>query len=462
MRKTLLALLIVMLSTFASPVAAQASGPIYIVQSGDTLSSIAERFNITVAQLMEANNISDPNLLATGQELVIPGLEGITGILDTKIVGFGDNLRGLTRATQVPLSLLKRLNHIVSPSELYVGVSLIVPQSDNSIQYTAHATTRNGESMLELAVRQNTDVWTLATVNDLSAPWAGLPGDTLYYPGTSTASAPGGFPSGILSAEVKTLPLKQGGTAQVIAKVEDGATLTGILVDQPLHFFPLGDGRQVALQGVYVQLPRGIYPLQLDVSLPDGSSQSYEQMVLVTRGDQPIDVQLVPAIDPNLLVSENQKIVPIISAATPTKFWQGEFILPVGLPYCIKDWFGTPRYFNFNGTNFDYFHGGVDYGVCSPDHPLDIYAAATGTVVFTGFLELHGNTTIVDNGWGVYTIYAHQKDIFVSVGQQIESGQMIGQIGMTGHVTGPHLHWEMWVNGIQVDPLDWLNVLIPG
>ncbi len=70
---------------------------------------------------------------------------------------------------------------------------------------------------------------------------------------------------------------------------------------------------------------------------------------------------------------------------------------------------------------------------------------------------------MIDNGWGVYTLYCHQiqNGIYVTVGQQVQTGQLIGHIGATGHVTGPHLHFEMWVNGVQVNPLDWLNSTFP-
>ncbi len=74
---------------------------------------------------------------------------------------------------------------------------------------------------------------------------------------------------------------------------------------------------------------------------------------------------------------------------------------------------------------------------------------------------VRGNATFIDHGWGVYTAYYHQKEIDVAVGQQVQAGQLIGQIGATGRVTGPHLHFEVWVNGIQVDPLDWLNNTYP-
>jgi len=449
----------------AKPVAAQTptpvTGPVYIVQSGDTLSSIAVRFNVTIADLLTANSMTNANFLDVGQQLIIPGLDGITGILDTEVVNFGDSFNSLVRRTQVSTSLLRKLNRLVSPSEFYVGASMIVPKQDNKSDLTNRFTPANGESMLELAVKQDSDPWTITTLNNLSGTWDDLPGDVLYGQGPASDKTASGLPSAFVSAQIATLPIKQGGTADIIVQPASGATISGTLVDRQLHFFPTGDGHVVALQGVYVELPTGVYPLQLDATLPDGTKQSFEQMVLVITGDQPQTVLAVPPEDPTVMDSEDKQLASIMADATPTKYWQGQFSLPVGLPYCIEDWFGTPRSVAYNGGSYSYFHGGVDYGVCSPEHPYDIFAAAAGKVVFANLLSVRGNATIIDNGWGVYTIYAHQKEIGVTVGQQVEAGQVIGQIGATGHVTGPHLHFEMWVNGIQVNPLDWLNRIYP-
>ncbi len=452
----------IILFSISFPASAQtAEGPTYIVQSGDTLSSIAARFNVALEDLMNANNISNPDLLSAGQELVIPGLQGVSGVLVTEYVQFGDSFRNLSRRTQIGEPMLRKLNRLVSPTELYVGASLIVPQQSTDNGLTIHTTPHKGESLLETAVRQGSDPWTLATLNDLSGTWDALPGDALYSSTGTSDQGASGLPSAFLNAEVKTLPLKQGGTAEIIVKPAEGVTLSGTLVDQPLHFFDMGDGNQVALQGVDVELKPGAYPLRLDATLPDGSSQSFEQMVLVKFGLQNPVLQSVPPTDPDTITAENQQITSIVSNITPTKYWQNEFLLPVAQPWCITEWFGTPRSYTYNGNDFGYFHSGVDYGVCSQEHPLDIYAAAAGKVVFAGMLPIRGNATIIDDGWGVYTIYGHQKEIYVTVGQQIEAGQTIGQIGATGHVTGPHLHWEMWVNGVLVNPLDWLGQSYP-
>jgi murein DD-endopeptidase MepM/ murein hydrolase activator NlpD len=91
----------------------------------------------------------------------------------------------------------------------------------------------------------------------------------------------------------------------------------------------------------------------------------------------------------------------------------------------------------------------------------NIFAPARGEVVFSGPLTVRGNTTVIDHGWGVYSVYMHQSEILVETGDLVEAGQLIGLVGATGRVTGPHLHWEIWAGGVQVDPMPWLQVSYP-
>jgi murein DD-endopeptidase MepM/ murein hydrolase activator NlpD len=82
-------------------------------------------------------------------------------------------------------------------------------------------------------------------------------------------------------------------------------------------------------------------------------------------------------------------------------------------------------------------------------------------VIATGQWNVRGNTTIIDHGQGVYSGIYHQSEILVNPGDQVTPGTLIGQIGNTGRSTGPHLHWDLWVGGIQVDPMAWLNNSFP-
>jgi murein DD-endopeptidase MepM/ murein hydrolase activator NlpD len=92
---------------------------------------------------------------------------------------------------------------------------------------------------------------------------------------------------------------------------------------------------------------------------------------------------------------------------------------------------------------------------------LQIFAPAAGRIVFAAPLTVRGNATIIDHGLGVYSGFWHQSEILVQVGDMVEQGQVIGLVGGTGRATGAHLHWEVWVNGVQVNPLDWLYQAYP-
>jgi len=99
------------------------------------------------------------------------------------------------------------------------------------------------------------------------------------------------------------------------------------------------------------------------------------------------------------------------------------------------------------------YHQGLDIGA---DYGSIIRAAADGTVIEAGPHPSYGNYVKIDHGGGVQTLYAHQSRIAVDVGEEVSRGQTIGYIGSTGVSTGPHLHFEVRVNGEKVDPLLYL------
>ena len=456
-------LLFVILCGFTvQPASAQESGPVYIVQPGDTLSFIASRFNVSINDLLAANPSLNPNVLAEGQEIVIPGLEGVTGVLETEIISFGDSLRSLSRRTQVSDEQLRKLNRLVSPTELYVGTSLIIPTQAQQSSLSTRMAAANGESLLELAVKEGSDPWTLSSINKLSGTWDTLPNDVLYSPTGATESNATGLPSAFQSANIEPLPMLQGSTEVISVQAQDGTTLSGMLVDKPLHFFP-SNSDQVALQGIDALLEPGVYPLLMEATLPDGSKQSFEQMVLVTSGDylsENIILNDATTIDPAVTEPELQNITAITAPATPTRFWDGIFTAPAVYPDCFTSRYGTRRVYKVvnSDTEIPGFHSGLDF--CGGEG-LQIFAPAAGKVVFAAPLTVRGNATIIDHGWGVYSGFWHQSQIFVNVGDMVEPGQVIGLVGGTGRVTGPHLHWEVWVNGVQVNPLNWLNQAYP-
>jgi len=105
------------------------------------------------------------------------------------------------------------------------------------------------------------------------------------------------------------------------------------------------------------------------------------------------------------------------------------------------------------GMRWGRMHTGIDIGV---PYGTPIRAAASGQVIYAGWMDGYGNLVFIDHGRGISTGYAHQSSIAVSNGQAVTQGQVIGYVGCTGHCFGPHLHFEVRVNGTPVDPLGYL------
>ncbi|MDX6507306.1 MAG: hypothetical protein QOG06_1950 [Gaiellaceae bacterium] len=105
------------------------------------------------------------------------------------------------------------------------------------------------------------------------------------------------------------------------------------------------------------------------------------------------------------------------------------------------------------GWRWGRLHAGIDIGV---GYGTPIHAAAAGRVVYAGWMDGYGNLVAIDHGRGISTAYGHQSRIAVSNGQLVSQGQTIGYVGCTGHCFGPHLHFEVRINGTPVDPLGYL------
>jgi murein DD-endopeptidase MepM/ murein hydrolase activator NlpD len=105
------------------------------------------------------------------------------------------------------------------------------------------------------------------------------------------------------------------------------------------------------------------------------------------------------------------------------------------------------------GMRWGRLHEGIDI---SASTGTPIWAAAAGTVIYAGWLGGYGNLVVVDHGNGLATAYAHASAILVAVGQQVAQGETVSLVGSTGNSSGPHLHFEVRVNGVAVDPLLYL------
>ncbi|HSO02378.1 MAG TPA: M23 family metallopeptidase, partial [Gaiellaceae bacterium] len=105
------------------------------------------------------------------------------------------------------------------------------------------------------------------------------------------------------------------------------------------------------------------------------------------------------------------------------------------------------------GWRWGRMHEGIDLAV---PNGTPVVASAAGTVIVAGWMGGYGNLVVVDHGGGISTAYGHNTSVTVGAGQQVMQGQLIAYSGNTGHSTGPHVHFEVRVNGGAVDPMGYL------
>jgi murein DD-endopeptidase MepM/ murein hydrolase activator NlpD len=436
------------------------TGPVYIVESGDTFYSIALKFGLTVDDLTAANPQIDPNMLSIGMEVTIPGLEGVQGKLVTQTVQLGDNLRSLSIRNQIEQGQVAQLNHLTSPAEAYAGANLIIPQNDQRQPLESDALLGENQSLFQAALKSQQNPWLTAEMNQYENSWDVLPGEVIFgqsAEGTTDLVNP--ISPVIKDISINPLPILQGETAVVKITTTEPVNLSGVLAGNELHFFSTTANEYIALQGIYVMADPGIYPFSISGTLAGGEKFSFEQMLIMKAlgyVQEKIDGVNPETIDPAVTKPEDDQVRAVISKDTDQKLWDGIFSSPAYDPNWITSTFGNRR--SYNGGPFIYFHSGLDYG---SGIGLPVKAPAPGIVVFAGPLTVRGNATIIDHGWGVFSGLWHQSEFKVQVGDRVETGQVIGLTGGTGRITGPHLHWEIWVNGVQVDPYTWLQKSFP-
>ncbi|OGO49349.1 MAG: hypothetical protein A2148_00115 [Chloroflexi bacterium RBG_16_68_14] len=206
--------------------------------------------------------------------------------------------------------------------------------------------------------------------------------------------------------------------------------------------------------GVAADSALGAYPVA--IVLRDASGQSVAELaatLVVVDAAYPVEqVYLQPEqsalLDPALAEQEAATRAAVFAAFTPERLWSGPFLFPVA--GSISSSYGIGR--SYNDGPVTSFHHGADFPV---DEETPVAAANSGRVAFAGELPIRGVSVIIDHGAGVFSGYHHLSRVAVQQGQAVAAGDLIGYSGASGLATGPHLHWEIIVRGVEVDPVLW-------
>jgi murein DD-endopeptidase MepM/ murein hydrolase activator NlpD len=195
------------------------------------------------------------------------------------------------------------------------------------------------------------------------------------------------------------------------------------------------------------------YPLTLAAENSTGERISCRLDVRVAAGKFATEsLKVAPEfVEPNpeqaeRAKKEQQELRDIYARVTPERLWRGPFRVPLVGVTSGKN-FGRRRVLNGQPGSP---HTGVDFPAATG---TPVHAAQAGRVVLAQALFFPGNTVVIDHGLGVYTLYGHLSEISVSVGDDLPAGAVLGKVGATGRVTGPHLHWGLVVHHARVNGL---------
>jgi murein DD-endopeptidase MepM/ murein hydrolase activator NlpD len=214
-----------------------------------------------------------------------------------------------------------------------------------------------------------------------------------------------------------------------------------------------------ALLGVDLEKAAGKYEFTVAGQLQGGEPVSCRAMVEVTEGHFATESLTVKKqfVEPNpeqeaRAAAETKRLREIYDRVTPERLWNGKFQMPLTGDFKGSN-FGKRRILNGHAGSP---HSGVDFPAPTG---TPVHAAQKGRVVLAEELYFSGNSVIVDHGLGIYTFYCHFSEIEAKVGDEVEAGTVLGKVGATGRVTGPHLHWGLQVEHARVNALDIVKVL---
>jgi murein DD-endopeptidase MepM/ murein hydrolase activator NlpD len=490
MQKTVLYILLIMSFLFPLVISVDSQDEtpppdvtIHVVQRGENLYRIALQYGLTVEQIAVANDIVNTGSIMVGQRLIIPSANFVptaTPTPQTHIVQAGESLSRIAQLYGMTTESLTTLNGITNPNSLYVGqvlqvipitiapditptpnivadAGLITVLSPNQTQNQVIHTVQRGDTLYRIAQRYGTTSASIQQANNLVDPSLIFSGQQLIIPIITTqVGSASDLPALVQSLDIYPLALTEGRAGRILLRTTTPVTVNGAFLDIP--FLPISQENgllTIILIPVPIYTAGGIYPMNFTLTPSAGDVVNLLLNVQVQGGNYGSQYITLPADRLDLLnvgVEENEINIlkNVTSRVNPQRYLTGAMSLPAAA--VMNSPFGTRR--AYNGGGFDRYHNGADFAGATGSPVL---AAQAGQVVLADVLNIRGTSIIIDHGWGIYTNYSHLSERYVNLGDMVQVGQVIGTVGNTGRATGAHLHWELWLNGVAVDPMQWVR-----
>jgi murein DD-endopeptidase MepM/ murein hydrolase activator NlpD len=252
--------------------------------------------------------------------------------------------------------------------------------------------------------------------------------------------------------------LRTGDAVLVSVESSDSVTmLKGDAFGRPVAFWQAGERQWYGLIGIDVGASAGAYELQVRASSEGGRVDARMPLIVERRRVETRRIRVAerfanpPQAEVPRILRDAERLANVLEHSLPTRFWRGSFAPPV--PGASTSSFG--RVTVLNGVRGGP-HRGVDFQAAEG---TPVLAPNTGVVVLAEDLYFTGNTVVVDHGAGLLSLMAHLSRIDVEQGRYVAAGELLGQSGSTGRVTGPHLHWAVRLSGANIDPLSLISAL---
>ena len=360
----------------------------------------------------------------------------------------GDTWLALSVRYSVPIDVLQQANpHLNQQRQPVMGTIIEIPITGDEVTgrfVRPYLTT----TLLQIAAQENQPPWSLAIRNDITSPYTPLLYRGILLP--DETAVPQEFPVGFKSLELSQPIAKPGQALGIRGLVDEGVDFTAVLDSNPMDLFTNGN-HLVALTALGAFYGSG----QPELTIQAGDGPLWSQPWQVQDKTDWIVQNLTltgeaAEIDQESINEERVRLMEIWQADTAVPQWQTPFQEPINDYLQLSAPYGARR--SYNGGPVRSYHEGVDFSAYGG---TPVYASASGTVVLAETLYVRGGAVIIDHGLGVYSGVYHLSSVDTTVGDIVEQGQKIGEVGTTGLSTGNHLHWDLLVNAIWVDAQAW-------